>query len=67
MYTFLLVFTIAQLADANNELRMLQRFRGHPNIINLVDNCNVAVGKKNSNTRQVSVYAKLGTYHMTQY
>mmetsp|Transcript_16582 Transcript_16582/g.24947 ORF Transcript_16582/g.24947 Transcript_16582/m.24947 type:complete len:537 (-) Transcript_16582:176-1786(-) len=58
----LLCQTKEQLADANNELRMLQRFRGHPNIINLVDNCNVAVGKKNSNTRQL--YFLFPIYHV---
>jgi hypothetical protein len=32
---------------------MLVMFRGHPNIVQLIDSSNTPVGKKNSNVRQV--------------
>lgn len=41
---------------------MLVMFRGHPNIVQLIDSNNVAVGKKNSNVRQLSFLFPL--YHM---
>lgn len=41
---------------------MLVMFRGHPNIVQLVDSSNVPVGKKNSTVRQLSFLFPL--YHM---
>ncbi len=45
--------TLLQLAEGINELKMLVMFRGHPNIVQLIDSSNTPVGKKNSNVRQV--------------
>ena len=50
---FLLIFELLQLAEGINELKMLVMFRGHPNIVELIDSSNTAVAKK-SNVRQVS-------------
>jgi hypothetical protein len=43
-----------QLEEANNELRVLQQFKGHPNIVEIVDTVNIGVGKKTASTRQVT-------------
>ena len=46
-----------QLEEANNELRMLHQFKGHPNIVDIVDTSNVGVGKKTSTVRQVRLHS----------